>query len=239
MACSLAESRTDEIECFKMRLPLSLASGTHYIRRLFGGGPKTLETKCSNLLNRCHCFKSSIWKNGTLSKEFLVKHFLNNHNEMILYEPVSLCNNIGLFLVNIPGASNHPTEGWMVAETLQAIIDRTTNPRSLIAWSVLDIKNTTTENAEGCAVVTCLIYKLSDTSLAILNFLNETGIPSLLSSVHNYDVSCGRPGVLSHIDYPNLERLGFYNLTPKFRCNYRKGSATPIDIILKEMRHHV
>lgn len=237
MACSLAKSRTDEIECFKMRLPLSLASGTHYIRRLFGGGPKTLETRRSNLLNRCCWGRSSIWKDATASEGLLVKHFFNDHNET-LCGPVSLCNEIGVFLVGVSGASDNLIKGWMVADAVSNMVSETTSSHHLIAWSVIDISSTVTESAEVCAVATCLIYELSSRSLAVLDFLNETGVPVLLSGVHEYDVSNGRPEVLSRIDYPNLERLGFYNLTPKFRCNYRKGSATPIDALLREMRYH-
>lgn len=237
MACGLVESRTDKVECFKMRLPLLLASGTRYIRRLFGGGPETLETKCSNLLNRCCWYRPSIWKDVATSEGLLVKHFLNDHN-VTLCGTVSLCNEIGVFLIGISGASNNLIEGWMIANAVSNAVSETTSSHHLIAWSVIDISSTATESAEVCAVATCLIYELSSRSLAVLDFLNETGVPVLLSGVHEYDVSNGRPEVLSRIDYPNLERIGFYNLTPKFRRNYRKGSSTPIDAILKEMRYH-
>ena len=237
MACGLVENRTDKIECFKMRLPLLLASSTHYIRRLFGRGPKTLETKCSNLFSR-RCWGSpSIWKDFTVSEGLLVKNFFNDYNET-LCGPVPLCNEIGVFLVGVSGASNNLIEGWMIANAVSNAVSETTSSRYLIAWSVIDISSTVTESAEICVVATCLIYELSSRSLAVLDFLNETGVPVLLSGVHEYDVSNGRPGVLSRIDYPNLERLGFYNLTPKFRHNYRKGSTTPIDAMLREMRHH-
>ncbi len=233
MACGLVENRTDKIECFKMRLPLLLASSTHYIRRLFGRGPKTLETKCSNLFSR-RCWGSpSIWKDFTVSEGLLVKNFFNDYNET-LCGPVPLCNEIGVFLVGVSGASNNLIEGWMIANAVSNAVSETTSSHHLIAWSVIDISS----RVQKCVVATCLIYKLSSRSLAVLDFLNETGVPVLLSGVHDYDVSNGRPGVLSRIDYPNLERLGFYNLTPKFRHNYRKGSTTPIDAMLREMRHH-
>lgn len=237
MTCNLVDSRTDKIECFKMRLPLLLASGTRYIRRLFGGCPETLETKCSNLLNRCCWYRPSIWKDAATSEGLLVKHFFNDRNET-LYGPVSLCNEIGVFLVGVSGASNNLIKGWMVADAVSDVVSETTSSHHLMAWSVIDISSTVTESAEVCAVATCLIYELNNRSLAVLDFLNETGVPVLLSSVHKYDVSNGRPEVLSRIDYLNLERLGFYNLTPNFRRNYRKGSATPIDAMLREMRHH-
>lgn len=220
-----------------MRLPLLLASGTRYIRRLFGGGSKTLESKCSNLLNRCCWDRPSIWKDFTASEELLVKHLFNDHN-VTLCGPMSFCNEIGVFLVGISGARNNLIEGWMIADAVSDVVSETTSSHHLIAWSVIDISSTVTESVEVCTVATCLIYQLSNRSLAVLDFLNETGVPVLLSGVHEYDVSKGRPGVLSRIDYPNLEQLGFYNLTPKFRHNYRKGSATPIDAMLKEMRHH-
>lgn len=152
--------------------------------------------------------------------------------------PVPLCNDIGVFLVGISGSSNNLIEGWMIADAVSDVVSETTSSHHLVAWSVIDISSTVTESVEMCAVATCLIYQLSSRSLAVLNFLNETGVPVLLSGVHDYDVSNGRPGALSRIDYHNLERLGFYNLTPKFRHNYRKGSATPIDALLGEMRHH-
>lgn len=237
MACGLVENRTDKIECFKMRLPLLLASGAHYIRRLFGRGSETLETKCSTLLSRCCWDRPSIWKDAATSGGLLVKNFFNDYNET-LCGPVPLCNEIGVFLVGVSGASNNLIEGWMIANAVSNAVSETTSSHHLIAWSVIDISSTVTESVEMCAVATCLIYQLSSRSLAVLNFLNETGVPVLLSGVHEYDVSKGRPGALSHIDYPNLDRLGFYNLTPKFRRNYRKGSSTPIDAILKEMRYH-
>lgn len=220
-----------------MRLPLLLASSTHYIRRLFGGGPKILETNCSDLFSRRCWDRPLIWKDVTASEGLLVKHFFNDHN-VTLCGTVSLCNEIGVFLIGISGASNNLIEGWMVADAVSNAVNETTSSHHLIAWSVIDISSTVTESAEVCAVATCLIYQLSNRSLAILDFLNETGVPVLLSGVHEYDVSKGRPGVLSRIDYPNLERLGFYNLTPKFRHNYRKGSTTLIDTLLGEMRHH-
>ena len=237
MACGLVANRIDKIECFKMRLPLLLASGTHYIRCLFGGAPKTLKTKCSNLFNRYCWGRSSIWKDVTASEGLLVKHFFNDHNET-LRGPMSLCNEIGVFLVGVSGASNNLIKGWMIVDAISDAVSEATSPHHLIAWSVIDISITVTESAEVCAIATCLIYELNNRSLAVLDFLNETGVLVLLSGVHKYNVSNGRPEVLSRIDYPDLERLGFYNLTPKFRCNYRKGSATPIDALLREMRHH-
>lgn len=220
-----------------MRLPLLLDSGAHYIRCLFGRSPKTLETNCSDLLSRRCWDRPSIWKDFTTSGGLLVKNLFNDYNET-LCGPVPLCNEIGVFLVGVSGASNNLIEGWMIANAVSNAVSETTSSHHLIAWSVIDISSTVTESVEMCAVATCLIYELSIRSLAVLDFLNETGVPVLLSGVHEYDVSKGRPGALSRIDYPNLERLGFYNLTPKFRHNYRKGSTTPIDAMLKEMRHH-
>lgn len=220
-----------------MRLPLLLASGAHYIRRLFGRSLKIPETNCSDLLSKRYWDRPSIWKDAATSEGLLVKYFFNDHN-VTLCGPVSLCDEIGVFLVGVSGASNNLIKGWTIADAVSNVVSETTSSHHLITWSVIDISSTVTESAEICVVATCLIYELSSRSLAVLDFLNETGVPVLLSGVHEYDVSNGRPGVLSHIDYPNLERLGFYNLTPKFRYNYRKGSATPIDAMLKEMRYH-
>lgn len=220
-----------------MRLPLLLASGIRYIRHLFGRSLKIPETNCSDLLSKRYWDRPSIWKDVTASEGLLVKHFFNDRNET-LCGPTSFCNEIGVFLVGVSGVSNNLIEGWMIANAVSNAVSETTSSRYLIAWSVIDISSTVAESAEVCVVATCLIYELSSRSLAVLDFLNETGVPVLLSGVHEYDVSNGRPGVLSRIDYPNLERLGFYNLTPKFRHNYRKGSTTPINAMLREMRHH-
>lgn len=187
-----------------MRLPLLLASGIRYIRHLFGGGPKTLESKCTNLLNRCCWDRPSIWKDVTASEGLLVRNFFNDHS-VTLCGPMSLCNKIGVFLVGISGSSNNLIEGWTIADAVSDVVSETTSSHHLIAWSVIDISSTVTENTKVCVVATCLIYDLSSRSLAVLDFLNETGVPVLLSGVHEYDVSKGRPGVLSRIDYTNLE----------------------------------